>query len=119
MYLPADELAAHGVDRDLLMWCHTTKRTDTRVRNALAEQHAVTRRVYDYARHGVDLLHPRSRACVGAAAVLYSEILDRIEAIDFDIFNQRATVGNGRRLQVAGAGLLRAWRARIAHPAKV
>lgn len=119
VYLPADELAAHGVDRDLLMWCHTTKRTDTRVRNALAEQHAVTRRIYDYARHGVDLLHPRSRACVGAAAVLYSEILDRIEAIDFDIFNQRATVGNGRRLQVAGAGLLRAWRSRLAHPAKV
>ena len=119
VYLPADELAAHGVDRELLMWCHTTKRTDTRVRNALAEQHAVTRRMYDYARHGVDLLHPRSRACVGVAAVLYSEILDRIEAIDFDIFNQRATVGNGRRLHVAGVGLLRAWRARIAHPAKV
>ncbi|WP_193045777.1 phytoene/squalene synthase family protein [Mycolicibacterium baixiangningiae] len=119
VYLPADELAAHGVDRELLMWCHTTKRTDTRVRNALSEQHAVTRRIYDYARHGVDLLHPRSRPCVGAAAVLYSEILDRIEAIDFDIFNQRATVGNGRRLQVAGAGLLRAWRSRLAHPAKV
>ncbi|MGE2716154.1 phytoene/squalene synthase family protein [Mycolicibacterium litorale] len=119
VYLPADELAAHGVDRDLLMWCHTTKRTDTRVRNALAEQHAVTRRIYDYARHGVDMLHPRSRPCVGAAAVLYSEILDCIEAIDFDIFNQRATVGNGRRLQVAGAGLLRAWRTRLTHPAKV
>lgn len=119
IYLPADELAAHGVDRDLLMWCHTTKRTDTRVRSALAEQHAVTRRIYDYARHGVDLLHPRSRPCVGAAAVLYSEILDCIEAIDFDIFNRRATVGNGRRLQVAGAGLLRAWRTRLTHPAKV
>ncbi|BCI55830.1 phytoene synthase [Mycolicibacterium litorale] len=119
VYLPADELAAHGVDRDLLMWCHTTKRTDNRVRNALAEQHAVTRRIYEYARHGVDLLHPRSRPCVGAAAVLYSEILDCIEAIDFDIFNQRATVGNGRRLRVAGAGLLRAWRTRLTHPAKV
>ena len=69
--------------------------------------------------HGRDLLHPRSRACVGTAVVLYSEILDRIEAMDFDIFNQRATVGNGRRLQVASIGLLRAWRARIAHPAKV
>ncbi|KUI31442.1 phytoene/squalene synthase family protein [Mycobacterium sp. GA-2829] len=118
VYLPADELAAHGVDRELLMWCHTTKRTEPRVRKALAEQHATTRRIYDYARHGVELLAPRSRACVGAAAVLYSEILDRIEAIDFDIFNQRATVGNGRRLQVAGAGLLRAWRARLVHPAK-
>lgn len=116
VYLPADELAAHGVDRDLLMWCHTHKRTDPKVRTALAEQHAITRRVYDYARPGVNLLHPRSRACVGAAAVLYSEILDRIEDIGFDIFNQRATVGTGRRLQVAGVGLFRAWRARLAHP---
>lgn len=114
VYLPADELAACGVDRDLLMWCHTNKRTDARVRRALAEQHAITRSVYDYARYGVELLHPRSRPCVAAAQVLYAEILERIEDIDFDIFNQRATVGSGRRLQVAGAGLLRAWRARLA-----
>jgi phytoene synthase len=119
VYLPADELAACGVDRELLMWCHTNKRTDARVRRALAEQHAITRRVYDYASHGVTLLAPRSRACVSAAQVLYCAILDRIEEIDFDIFNQRATVGNGRRLQVAGAGLLRAWRARLAHSARV
>lgn len=119
VYLPADELAAHGVDRDLLMWCHTNNRTDTRVRRALAEQHAITRRIYDYATHGVTLLHPRSRACVSAAQVLYCDILTRIEDIDFDIFNQRATVGNGRRLQVAAGGLLRAWRARLAHSAKV
>jgi 15-cis-phytoene synthase len=119
VYLPADELAVHGVDRDLLMWCHEHGRTDARVRRALVEQHAVTRRVYDYARHGVDLLAPRSRACVAAAQTLYSEILDRIEQVDFEIFAQRATVGNGRRLQVASTGLLRAWRARATTPAKV
>ena len=112
VYLPADELAAHGVDRDVLAWCRSNKRTDNRLRRALAEQHAVARRVYDRAKHGIALLHPRSRPCVQAAQVLYSEILDRIEAIDFDIFNQRATVGTGRRLQVAGTGLVRAWRAR-------
>ena len=32
------------------MWCHTNQRTDARVRRALIEQHAETRRVYDYAR---------------------------------------------------------------------
>ena len=45
VYLPADELAAHDVDRDLLMWCHHNRRTDRRVRNALAEQHDVARQV--------------------------------------------------------------------------
>ena len=114
VYLPADELATHDVDREVLAWCHTHRRTDARVRRALAEQHATTRRVYTYARRGIDLLEPRSRPCVAAALTLYSEILDRIEDSDFAVFSQRATVGTARRLHVAGVGLVRAWRARLA-----
>jgi 15-cis-phytoene synthase len=112
IYLPADELAVHQVDRGVLMWCHTHQRTDARVRRALVEQHAETRRVYDFARHGIALLHPRSRPCITAAFTLYSEILDRIEELDFAVFSQRASVGMGRRLQVAGGGLIKAWATR-------
>ncbi|RAV14526.1 phytoene/squalene synthase family protein [Mycolicibacterium sp. GF69] len=112
VYLPADELAAHGVDRDLLTWCHENRRTDVKLRRALAEQHDLNRRVYDFARRGIAQLRPRSRPCVAVALTLYSEILDRIEQMDFAVFSQRATVGTGRRLRVGGAGLLRAWRAR-------
>ncbi|MGK2865515.1 MAG: phytoene/squalene synthase family protein [Mycobacterium sp.] len=112
VYLPADELAAHGVDRDVLTWCQTQRRTDPRLRAALVEQHALTRRIYDHAERGIPLLHPQSRPCIRAALTLYSEILDRIEQLDFEVFGQRATVSNGRRLQVAGRGLLSAWRAR-------
>jgi 15-cis-phytoene synthase len=112
IYLPADELAAHQVDRDVLMWCHTHLRTDARVRRALVDQHAETRRIYDFARHGIPLLHPRSRPCIAAALTLYSEILDRIEELEFAVFSQRATVGTARRLQVAGSGLAKAWAAR-------
>jgi len=115
VYLPADELAAHRVDRDMLSWCHANGRTDARVRRALTEQHAATRRVYETARKGIAMLDARSQPCVTAAYTLYSEILDRIENIDFAIFNQRASVGTGRRLQVAGLGLIRAWRARSTH----
>jgi phytoene synthase len=112
VYLPADELAGHGVDRDLLMWCHAHRCTDARVRRALAEQHDVTRGVYRFAEAGVSLLAPRSRPCVTTALKLYAEILDRIEASDFAVFSHRASVGIPRRLRVAGAGLFRAWRAR-------
>jgi phytoene synthase len=112
VYLPADELAVHGVDRELLTWCHDNKRTDARVRTALVEQHAATRRIYDQARGGIALLHPRSRPCVEAAFTLYSEILDRIEELDFAVFGNRATVGGARRLRVGMTGLLGAWRAR-------
>ncbi len=116
VYLPADELAAHGVDRELLMWCHRTRRTDPRVREALVAQHEITRETYRFAAAGIAMLAPRSRPCVAAAAALYSEILDRIEASDFAVFGHRATVGRARRLQVAGLGLIRSWRARNSAP---
>ena len=112
VYLPADELAAHGVDRDLLMWCHENRTTDPKVRRALEEQHAITRGIYAEAHKGIALLAPQSRPCVTAAYTLYSEILDRIEAIDFAVFSRRASVGVGRRLRVFTTGLVRARRAR-------
>lgn len=115
VYLPADELAAHGVDRDVLAWCQGNRRIDSRVRRALQEQHAITRRVYLQAQPGVAQLAPASRPCVETALTLYSEILDRIEEIDFEIFSQRARVGRGRRIAVAGAGVVRAWGARLRH----
>ncbi len=116
IYLPADELAAFGVDRELMMWCHAHRRTDARVRAALTAQHRITREIYRFAADGIALLAPRSRPCVETALTLYSEILDCIEESDFSVFSHRATVGNTRRLKVAGTGLLRSWRARITHP---
>ena len=116
IYLPADELAAHDVDRELLLWCHDHRRTDARVRRALAAQHQITRDIYRFAAQGIPKLAQRSRPCVSTALTLYSEILDCIEASDFSVFTQRATVGTTRRIQVAGGALLRLWRVRLAHP---
>ncbi|MFI6999264.1 phytoene/squalene synthase family protein [Nocardia sp. NPDC050175] len=112
VYLPADELAAYGVDRDLLAWCSRRRQTEPRVRRALAAQHEITREIYDYAGGGIERLAPRSRPCVATALTLYSEILDRIEDNDFEVFGQRARVGTGRRMRIGAAGLLRAWSAR-------
>ena len=96
VYLPADELARHGVDRDLLQWCQRNRTTDARLRAALVEQHALTRRVYAQAEPGIAMLSPRSRPCIRAALTLYSEILDRIEDMDFAVFTRRATVSTVR-----------------------
>lgn len=113
VYLPADELAVHGVDRELLQWCRAQRRTDPRVRAALTEQHALTRAVYAQAFPGIGMLAPISRPCVQTALSLYSTILSRIEALDFEIFARRATVGTPQRVAVAAAGLGKAWAARI------
>ncbi|MEU6559830.1 phytoene/squalene synthase family protein [Nocardia nova] len=117
VYLPADELAADGVDRDVLLWCQAHRRTDPRVRRALAAQHELTREIYTFARTGIALLQPHSRPCVRAALTLYSGILDRIEDLDYDIFAHRARVGRRRRTVVALSGLTRAYWSRLTRPA--
>lgn len=112
VYLPADELAEHGVDREMLAWCRRRERTAPRVRAALAAQVETTRGIYSYARRGIAQLHPVSRPCVETAATLYGGILDEIEACDFAVFATRARVGNVRRARIAGAALARALWAR-------
>lgn len=114
VYLPADELAAYGVDRDLLTWCRDNRRTHPKVRAALIEQHATTRAVYRFAAGGIPMLAPVSRPCVETAMALYSRILDRIESSDFAVFTHRARVGHARRASIAGAALVRALGARAA-----
>ncbi|HEX4833286.1 MAG TPA: phytoene/squalene synthase family protein [Trebonia sp.] len=112
VYLPADELAAFGVDRERLEWCRARRATDARVRAALADQHARTRAVYAYARPGIAMLAPASRPCVATALSLYSRILDRIEDSGFAVFAGRARVGQWRRAQVALPAIARALWAR-------
>jgi phytoene synthase len=116
VYLPADELAAHGVDRELLAWCRRRGRIEPRVRQALIAQHEITREIYEFARGGIELLAPRSRPCVASALTLYSEILDRIAAAEFEVFGRRATVTTARKARVGGAGMVRAWLARRSSP---
>ncbi|WP_199442749.1 phytoene/squalene synthase family protein [Umezawaea beigongshangensis] len=108
VYLPADELAAFGVDRELLEHVRATGRTDPRVRRALAHLVARTRGVYRRAAVGVPMLAPRSRPCVGTALRLYGGILDEIEAAGYDVLRHRVVVPRHRRLVVALPALARA-----------
>ena len=112
VYLPADELAAFGVDRALLEWCRLRRRHDPRVRRALAHLVARTRAVYRRAAPGIDLLVPASRPCVHTAHTLYSAILDRIEAADYDVLQRRVSVPVHRRLAVALPALASGYAAR-------
>jgi len=112
VYLPTRELAAFGVDRDLLLWCRDRGVVDPRVRRAMAHLVARTRAVYRRAETGIGMLHPVSRPCVRTAHVLYGGILDEIVAADYDVFSRRVVVGRGRRAAVALPGLARAWWAR-------
>ncbi len=110
VYLPLDELAAHGVTREQLEQRVATPA----IKEALKEQVARVRMLEERSRPGIDMLDPTSRDCIDAARVLYCGIVDEVERQDYDVFTRRATVPMRRRLAVAGPAWVRARRARRA-----
>ncbi|MEV0600333.1 phytoene/squalene synthase family protein [Streptomyces sp. NPDC050315] len=117
VYLPADLLAAHGVDRELLLWSRTTGRRDPRITEALHAATALTRGVYRQAAPGLPMLAPVSRPCIRTAFVLYGGILDAVRDDGYTVLHRRAVVPRRRRAAVALQGLAQvtAARARAAH----
>lgn len=106
LYLPMEDLAAHGVTRADL---EAGELTDG-VRDLLRFQISRARTFYDLARPGVDLLRPDSRACISTAHTVYAGILDEIERRDLQVFAGRVTVPRRTRLRVAAPAYLRARR---------
>lgn len=104
VYLPEEDLAAHGVTISGL----EAGVVDGPFRRLMAFQIDRTRALYRRAEPGISLLHPTSRDCVGTALRLYKRILVEIERADFDVFTGRAQVSRSHRLAVAGPGLARA-----------
>jgi phytoene synthase len=102
VYLPQEDLARFGAD--------PARRTvDEAWRALMRFEIDRCRALYASAGDGLALLPPTSARCIQAARTLYSQILDRIEAADFDVFTERATVPTWRkatttaRLVVRGA----------------
>lgn len=93
VYLPQEDLRRFGADPD--------QRTVTPEWCALmAFEIGRARRYYRSADRGIADLAPSSARCVGAARVLYSGILDRIEAAGYDVFSQRIRVPGWRKVLV-------------------
>ncbi|MFF4761772.1 phytoene/squalene synthase family protein [Streptomyces sp. NPDC001292] len=114
VYLPADLLGAHGVDRELLRWSRDRGRPDRRIVAALRAFEDLTRRVYRRATPGIAMLDPVSRPCVRTAVVLYAGILDAVADAGYSTVQRRAVVRRGRRAVVAADGLVRVAAARLA-----
>ncbi|CAM5254423.1 phytoene/squalene synthase family protein [Streptomyces aurantiogriseus] len=115
VYLPADLLAGHGVDRELLRRCRETGRQDRRVLAALREFEALTRRVYREAEPGLAMLDPVSRPCIRTAYILYGSILDAVARDGYTVLHRRAAVPRRERAAVAADGLVRVVAARLRH----
>ena len=90
VYLPQEDLQRFGAD--------PRRRTvDEPWRALMRFEIERCRRLYRSADRGIDLLPPPSARCIRAARTLYSQILDRIEAADYDVFTGRARVPTWRK----------------------
>ena len=103
VYLPIKELAQFGVTRDML----EERVLTPEIIEALKFQIARVRQLQAEAAPGIAMLEASSRPCIQAASTLYCGIVDEVEKIGYDIFNQRAKTSTGRRIRVAGAAFIK------------
>jgi phytoene synthase len=97
IYLPLEDLDRFGVSEQDFQ----QRRVTPGMRRLLAFEADRTRRLYRRAEQGWGMLEPRSQACIRIVHRLYSEILDRVEAADWQVFAGRAAVPTRRKAIVA------------------
>ncbi len=103
VYLPIKELAQFGVTREML----EERVLTPEIVEALKFQIARVRQLQAEAAPGIAMLEASSRPCIEAASTLYCGIVDEVEKIGYDIFNQRAKTSTARRMRVAGAAFMK------------
>jgi 15-cis-phytoene synthase len=103
VYLPQDELAAHGVDEDAIAAARVTPEWQA----LMAFQASRARAYMKEGLEVLDSLDGRSAVCVGTFAGLYRATLDRIEARGFDVFDGSLRLSPLTKLRTLGAALLR------------
>ena len=103
VYLPIKELAQFGVTREML----EERVLTPQIIEALKFQIARVRQLQAEAAPGIALLEATSRPCIEAASTLDCGIVDEVEKIGYDIFNQRAKTSTARRIRVAGAAFMK------------
>jgi phytoene synthase len=99
VYLPQEDLARFGADP----WARTVT---PEWRDLMRFEIDRARALYVEADRGIALLPDRSARCIAAARRLYSGILDRIEAADYDVFTTRARVPTTAKVRLAAQALI-------------
>ena len=96
IYLPQQELRDFGVsEADLL-----AGRLTDEFRSLMHYQVRRARKYFASGDRLLPLLPPRSRMCTAVLQGLYSEILNRIEAANYDVFSQRISLSTLEKMQL-------------------
>jgi 15-cis-phytoene synthase len=91
VYIPQEDLRRFSADP-------LRRVADEQWRDVMKFEIARCRELYVSADFGVDMLPASSQRCIRAARDLYSGILEKIEAANYDVFTERVRVTTARKL---------------------
>ena len=113
VYLPLEDLAAHGVSLDSLL--HRTPGTPptAQERALLKEIASRAENFYRSAQELMPLIDRESRPALWVLVAIYHALLKRIERADYDVFSRRASVPMAQKLGILVVGLVRMGWARL------
>ncbi|XP_077246985.1 phytoene synthase 2, chloroplastic-like [Tasmannia lanceolata] len=94
VYLPQDELEQAGLSDDDIFAGRVTDKWRSFMKNQIKR----ARMFFQEAEKGLTELNKASRWPVWASLLLYGQILDEIEANDYDNFTKRAYVSKGKKI---------------------
>jgi 15-cis-phytoene synthase len=102
IYLPSEDLRRFGVtEKDL----SAGSMTDSFLRLMRFEA-ARARAYYEESTPLLDLVHPRSRPSLWALIAIYSRLLERIEAVNYDVFTRRVRLPAPEKLWILARAVI-------------
>ena len=105
IYLPLEDLAAHGITVDQLI--HRKGGITAEERGLLKEIAGRAEAYYRSAEQLLPLIDRESRPALWVLVSIYHQLLKRIELANYDVFSERASVPTIQKLGILSVGLTR------------
>ena len=110
VYLPLEDLAAHGISVESLLHRQTGTSPASNERELLAEIGSRAENYYRSATALLPLIEKESRPALWVLVSIYHELLKRIERRGYDVFTHRVSVPASQKLAILSVGIGRvAW----------
>jgi 15-cis-phytoene synthase len=113
VYLPLEDLTAHGVTLASLLHRGPAKKPTPQERALLADIAARAENYYQSAKKLLPLIDRESRPALRVLVSIYHRLLKRIEHADYDVFTERVSVPTVQKLAILAGGLTRMGLARL------
>ena len=114
VYLPADELARHGLSPEsLAATAQSGQPPEAAVRDMLAEQAARAEQLYSSGARLLPLVSPDSRPALWVLTTIYHRLLEQVRRGRYDVFSRRRAVPTSEKLALLARGIARTGLARL------